>query len=47
MEKSQMTCRNVRDAAEFPALVIAAFFVRNSGILFALMALALFAMAAG
>ncbi|MGD9925002.1 MAG: hypothetical protein AB7V13_26695 [Pseudorhodoplanes sp.] len=42
-----MIVRSLRDASEFPALVVAAFFVRNTGILFALITIALFALAAG
>ncbi len=36
----------VRDSAEFPALVIAAFVVRNAGVLAGLAAMALFVLAA-
>lgn len=46
MDRSAMIVRSLRDVGEFPALVIAAFFVRNIGILFALLALALFALVA-
>lgn len=45
VDTSDMIYRSVRDAAEFHALVIAAFFVRNTRILFALSALALLALA--
>jgi hypothetical protein len=41
-----MTHKDVRDLAEFPALVIAAFFVRNAGVLIGLAALVLVALAA-
>jgi hypothetical protein len=41
-----MTHKDVRDLAEFPALVIAAFVVRNAGVLIGLAALALVALAA-
>jgi hypothetical protein len=47
MVKSGMILKGFRDAGEFPALVVAAFFVRNTGILFALIFAALFALAAG
>lgn len=46
MDKSGMIVRGLRDAGEFPALVIAAFFVRNTGILFTLSALGLFVLVA-
>lgn len=46
MDRSAMIVRSLRDLGEFPALVVAAFFVRNSGILFALFTVALFALAA-
>jgi hypothetical protein len=39
-----MTRKDVRDFAEFPALVIAAFFVRNAAVLVGLSAVTLFAM---
>lgn len=46
MNRSAMIVRSMRDAGEFPALVVAAFFVRNTGILFALVSLTLFALVA-
>lgn len=46
MDKSIMMIRGLRDAGEFPALVVAAFFVRNTGLLFGLLAFALFALSA-
>lgn len=36
-----MTQKAIRESAEFPALVVAAFFVRNAGVLLALSTLAL------
>ena len=41
---TQMTHKDVRDLAEFPAVVIAAFAVRNAGVLIVLLALAVFAL---
>jgi hypothetical protein len=41
-----MIIRGLRDAGEFPALVIAAFFVRNTGLFFVLLTLTLFAFVA-
>lgn len=46
MDMSAMIIRSLRDAGEFPALVIAAFLVRNAGILIALTTLALFTLVA-
>lgn len=40
-----MTSKIAREFAEFPALVIAAFFVRNAGALIVLSAIALLALA--
>lgn len=42
-----MTYKAVRDLAEFPAVVVAAFAFRNAGVLIVLLALALGALAAG
>ena len=41
-----MTHKDVRDLAEFPAIVIAAFAVRNAGVLIVLSALAFAALTA-
>lgn len=41
-----MTEKPIRDFAEFPALVVAAFFVRNAGVLLALSTLALVSLGA-
>lgn len=41
-----MIIKGLRDAGEFPVLVIAAFFVRNTGLLFGLVTFALFALSA-
>lgn len=42
-----MNVKTIRDVAEFPAVVIAAFVVRNAGVLMGLAALAMFALNAG
>ncbi len=42
-----MTTKVVREFAAFPALVVAAFVVRNAGVLIALAALALGALTTG
>jgi hypothetical protein len=46
MRETIMTYKAVRDLAEFPAVVIAAFAVRNAGVLIVLSALALSALVA-